>query len=463
MVATLANLFSSQYKVVVITNEVHEDDYFTLPEVTRYQLPSFEKIPMEDYQVRARAWSQCIEQYQLDLIINSDWVSPFTFWDMMVIKSHATHPAYALHCHSVFALPFRFQGDKVNELASCGALADGIITLSEMDNQYWRSVNANSHYIPNPYPALSGNPCTFSADQQEILWVGRIAPEKNPFDLIPIMKEVLAQKPNALCRMIGDGDEELVTALKEQIRQNHLEDHLILEPFQTDINAYYQRGSALLLTSSFEGHGLVLYEAAAHGLPIVMYHLPNLECNRLLTGLYQVPQGDTKEAAAKLVTLLSDQGDWEQRSSSLRSCSEELEKVDPMENWKPFFDSIEQGSSSVSPETDKNFSIMMDFIRQFHGESIAMAQSRYQALNDRLQQTYREKSELNAKLQQTYREKSELNAKLQQTYKEKAERGIRIKELEEQLNAKPSVSHEIRSVWAKGTKAIKNLLKKDVP
>lgn len=52
----------------------------------------------------------------------------------------------------------------------------------------------------------------------------------------------------------------------------------------------------------------------------------------------------------------------------------------------------------------------------------------------RLQEAWDEKTDINRKLQKTYKEKSEINQKLQQTYKEKAERGLRIKDLEKQLN-----------------------------
>ncbi|MCD8120733.1 MAG: glycosyltransferase [Clostridiales bacterium] len=55
-------------------------------------------------------------------------------------------------------------------------------------------------------------------------------------------------------------------------------------------------------------------------------------------------------------------------------------------------------------------------------------------INERLQKAFEDKSRINERLQLTYQEKSEINRKLQITYQEKAERGIRIKQLEKQLD-----------------------------
>ena len=52
-----------------------------------------------------------------------------------------------------------------------------------------------------------------------------------------------------------------------------------------------------------------------------------------------------------------------------------------------------------------------------------------------MKRAYREKSEINQILQRTYAEKSEINRKLQITYKEKYDRGLKIKCLEQELEA----------------------------
>ena len=83
-----------------------------------------------------------------------------------------------------------------------------------------------------------------------------------------------------------------------------------------------------------------------------------------------------------------------------------------------------------------------------------------QKLNDKLSQTYKEKSEINAKLQQTYKEKSEINRKLQITYGEKYDRGLRIKSLEKELaSLKSSRSYRLARLIGFPVRCFRKLIK----
>ena len=83
-----------------------------------------------------------------------------------------------------------------------------------------------------------------------------------------------------------------------------------------------------------------------------------------------------------------------------------------------------------------------------------------QKLDDKLSQTYKEKSEINAKLQQTYKEKSEINRKLQITYGEKYDRGLRIKSLEKELaSLKRSRSYRLARLIGFPVRCFRKLIK----
>lgn len=68
---------------------------------------------------------------------------------------------------------------------------------------------------------------------------------------------------------------------------------------------------------------MVLVEALAAGVPVVMYDLPYLEVVRQCQGIARVPMGDTAGASAALASLLDDDGRWQDASraaaSSLRA------------------------------------------------------------------------------------------------------------------------------------------------
>ncbi|MCD8385251.1 MAG: glycosyltransferase [Clostridiales bacterium] len=76
-------------------------------------------------------------------------------------------------------------------------------------------------------------------------------------------------------------------------------------------------------------------------------------------------------------------------------------------------------------------------------------------LNRKLQRIYAEKSEINRKLQRTYAEKSEINRKLQITYGEKFDRGVQIKELNAQLNASKKTQDDLKRQLSQTRKQMK--------
>ena len=101
-----------------------------------------------------------------------------------------------------------------------------------------------------------------------------------------------------------------------------------------------------------------------------------------------------------------------------------------------------------------NNRILQDRLRQTYREKSAVESllqrtySEKSEINAKLQQSYSEKSEINAKLQQTYAEKSELNAKLQQSYSEKSELSAKLQQTyaeKSELNAKLQQSYEEKS------------------
>ena len=93
------------------------------------------------------------------------------------------------------------------------------------------------------------------------LTVSRLVPVKNVELQIKAFKEIENEFPNAELWIVGDGPE-----------RNKLELHNKIKFFgnQNDVGNYYSQADTFLLTSNSEGWGLVVIEAAAYGLPIIM-------------------------------------------------------------------------------------------------------------------------------------------------------------------------------------------------
>ena len=124
-------------------------DYPLSPLVIRFYLPSYAAC-RDDFTPRFRALTELLDRYAVDAFVNSMWQYPETFWDLLCVKLHPSHPAYFYHVHSFPAAQWKSRSFNVEEMFDCYAAADGVVCLSETDRAYWSAVNPNACYIPNP-------------------------------------------------------------------------------------------------------------------------------------------------------------------------------------------------------------------------------------------------------------------------------------------------------------------------
>lgn len=107
----------------------------------------------------------------------------------------------------------------------------------------------------------------FIGAEPVVLWVGRLAKEKNPSLALEIFGEFAKEFPKSLLVIVGDGPEE--KSLKSKVKNFGLEDRVRFEGWQNSAAPYYRTADFLLATSRYEGYGRMLIEAAAAGLPVV--------------------------------------------------------------------------------------------------------------------------------------------------------------------------------------------------
>jgi len=78
---------------------------------------------------------------------------------------------------------------------------------------------------------------------------------------------------------------------------------------------------------------MVLLEAAAHGVPTVMYELPWLEMAKESFGVCSVSRCDSNAAANEIVRLLSNRKDWEALNRNAVSSVADLAAYDYNSAW----------------------------------------------------------------------------------------------------------------------------------
>ena len=163
--------------------------------------------------------------------------------------------------------------------------------------------------IYNPLTLKPGKPST--GDSKKFLAVGRFSRLHKGFDMLIEAFRIFAKSNKEwTLDIVGEGVEEQL--YRQLIKDYHLEDRITIHPFTHNIQAYYSQAQIYVLSSRWEGFGLVLVEAMAHGLPVISSDLPTSKEIMGDFGLY-FQNGNIEELAERLhdATII----DWEQKSS----------------------------------------------------------------------------------------------------------------------------------------------------
>ena len=162
--------------------------------------------------------------------------------------------------------------------------------------------------IHNPLTLKPGKPST--GQSKKFLAIGRFSHQHKGFDLlITAFANFAKNDRDWTLNIVGEGPEEKM--LRQLIAEHHLENRVFIHPFTNNIQAYYSEAQVYVLSSRWEGFGLVLVEAMAHGLPVVSSDLPT---SREIMGDFALyfNNGDTEGLTRQLeqATLI----DWKAKS-----------------------------------------------------------------------------------------------------------------------------------------------------
>lgn len=148
--------------------------------------------------------------------------------------------------------------------------------LSESFIPLFKAYTRLSHFqklrvIPNPITVPLPQETELQRKEKEIIYVGRLSPVKRVDRILRIWSNIENDFLDWRLTIIGDGEER--GSLEALMKTLHLK-RVHFDGMQ-DPSEYYKRASILLLTSDFEGFGLVILEAMTHQvLPIVYASYP---------------------------------------------------------------------------------------------------------------------------------------------------------------------------------------------
>ena len=176
------------------------------------------------------------------------------------------------------------------------------VTLTEEDKKNWKCENIVA--IPNIVNL--NKKVKAPLESKQIISVGRLVFQKGFDRLIDAWALVYAQYPDWTLNIYGNGN--LKSQLEQQIVRLGLQKVILIHDPVSNIEDKYVNSSGLVLSSRYEGFGLVLIEAMSCGVPIVSYSCPCGPKDIIDDGIdgFLVDEGDVSGLANAIVRLIED-------------------------------------------------------------------------------------------------------------------------------------------------------------
>lgn len=214
---------------------------------------------------------------------------------------------------------------------------DKFVVLTEEDKKFWGPL-PNVTVIPNAltYEGLEVS----SLNNHKAIAVGRLTHQKGFDRLIKAWTVIHEECPDWQLDIIGEGEDK--DSLEAQIIDARLQDVIHLVQPTIDVKQIYLRSSLLVMTSRYEGFGLVLTEAHSFGIPTVAFNCKCGPSDIIQDGItgFLVEDGDIAQFAEKVITLINDETLRKQMGAAAYRHSERFSEERVMAQWVELFNEV---------------------------------------------------------------------------------------------------------------------------
>ena len=173
--------------------------------------------------------------------------------------------------------------------------------------------------------------------KKQVLFVGRLARQKQVPELVEIWSLVEKDHPQWELVIVGDGAERPL--VEERIRKYDLQ-RVRLIGKTPDVSEYYRDSRIFVLTSAFEGFGLVLIEGLCFGLPEVSFDCPCGPDEIIEDGKngFIIKDFNKTLFAQKLAELMENEGMQEEFSRRSKELSRKYLPENILPQWEALFE-----------------------------------------------------------------------------------------------------------------------------
>lgn len=202
--------------------------------------------------------------------------------------------------------------------------AKGIIAQTELAKELILKEFPNKKIIAIPNPVKNLNLLRNNVEENLLVNVGRLHPQKGHLDLIEIISKLQTQ--NVKLVILGEG--YLRDKIEEKIKKLHLENKVQLMGAVNNIEDWLSRAALFVFSSKYEGFPNALAEAMIAGIPSISYDCdtgPSELINDSING-FLVELDNQQDFANKIDRLLNDKKLRDQFSIESKKLSSELDE-----------------------------------------------------------------------------------------------------------------------------------------
>ena len=222
---------------------------------------------------------------------------------------------------------------------------DQLVVLTDKSKAAWPELS-NVTVIPDPITIeVKSEKVKSEKCVNRVVTIGRYAYQKGYDLLLQAWAEIsrirdLENGEEWTLDIFGQGDQadyrQLMTELGIDTDCCHLNGPI------EDVVKVYQDSSIFVLSSRFEGFGMVLVEAMACGLPVVSFDCPAGPDEIITDGVdgLLVPSGDVHTLAEKLMLLMSDENLRRRLGQQARQTAQRYDMATLADQWTALFEKV---------------------------------------------------------------------------------------------------------------------------
>lgn len=158
----------------------------------------------------------------------------------------------------------------------------------------------------------------------DLIFLGRLTAQKNPKRFIKIIEQLNKEKKDIKAIMVGDG--ELNKVCRELIEYKHLNHNISMLGFRNDRLDLIKQSKIMVITSSWEGFGLMCVESLANGIPVVSTGVGGLK--NLLDSDGGFIANTDEDFVNEIIRLLDDNEYYNKRLELSLKRASELHNID---------------------------------------------------------------------------------------------------------------------------------------